>query len=69
MTAYQLFLVVILVAWPLVIFGILIAMSKLEDYVARLDADSPQDAGLEPVEGRTEEREVKIVFGEQVIGE
>jgi hypothetical protein len=67
MTAYQGFLLLILLAWPLVIFGLLFLMSRLERYVARITADSPEEAGLEPVEGSSDEREVKIVFGEQVI--
>ena len=69
MTAYQVFLLAVLVLWPLVIFGMLLLMSRLENYVNRSDADTPQDAGLEPVSGRSEEREVRIRFGDQIVGE
>jgi hypothetical protein len=69
MTLYQLFLLAVLVLWPFVIMGLLFLMSKLEKYVNRLEADNPQDAGLEPVAGESQEREVKIVFGDQVVGE
>jgi hypothetical protein len=60
---------VVLVTWPLVIVGLLFFMSKLEDYVGRLDADTPEEAGVEPVTGSTREREVTIVFGDRVVGE
>ena len=69
MTAYQVFLLFVLAAWPLVIFGMLFLMSRLETYVNRLDADSPEDAGLEPVSGHTDEREVRIRFGDHLVGE
>lgn len=69
MTGYQLFLLIVLVAWPIVIFGMLILMSRLENYVNRSDADTPEAAGLEPVAGRSEEREVRIRFGDQIVGE
>ena len=69
MTPYQLLLLVVLVLWPFVILGMLFLMSKLEDYVRTSEAESPEDAGLEPVRGATEEREVRVVFGDQVIGE
>jgi hypothetical protein len=69
MTSYQLFLLATLILWPLGIMGLLFLMSKLEDYVNRPEADSPKEAGLEPVSGTTDEREVKIVFGDQVVGE
>lgn len=69
MTKYQLFLLIALVAWPFVILGLLFLMSRLEGYVARIDADTPEDAGLEPVKGESPEREVKIIFGDQVVGE
>jgi hypothetical protein len=59
----------VLILWPFVIMGLLFLMSKLERYVNRSEADSPQEAGLEPVAGRSEDREVKIVFGDQVVGE
>ncbi len=68
-TAYQLFLLAVLALWPVVIFGMLFLMSRLENYVNRVDADSPQAAGLEPVSGRSEEREVRIRFGDQIVGE
>jgi hypothetical protein len=60
---------VVLVTWPLVIVGLLFFMSKLEDYVGRLDADTPEEAGVEPVAGSTRDREVTIVFGDRVVGE
>ena len=69
MTAYQVFLLVVLVSWPIVIFGILVLMNKLENYVNRINADTPEEAGLEPVEGETGEREVRIRFGDQIVGE
>ena len=69
MTAYQVFLLIVLVSWPLVIFGMLFLMNKLENYVNRMNADTPEEAGLEPVEGRSEEREVRIRFGDQIVGE
>ena len=68
-TAYQVFLGLVLVLWPVAIVGLLWLMSKLEHYVNRLDADSPEEAGLEPVEGRAPDKEVKIVFGGKVVGE
>jgi hypothetical protein len=68
-TGYQVFLGIVLVLWPLTIVGMLYFMSKLEDYVKRIDADTPEEAGLEPVEGRTSDREVKIVYGGKVIGD
>jgi hypothetical protein len=67
-TGYQVFLLVVLVLWPLVIAGLLFAMSRIESYVDRSDADTPQEAGLEPVTGRAREREVTIVFGDKVVG-
>ncbi|MEA2460520.1 MAG: hypothetical protein QOH90_697 [Actinomycetota bacterium] len=69
MTLYQVFLLAVLILWPFVIMGLLFLMSKLEKYVNTSDADTPQEAGLEPVAGRSQEREVKIVFGDQVVGE
>lgn len=69
MTAYQGFLLGVLIIWPLAIVGILFLMSKLEDYVKRIDAQTPEEAGLEPVEGSTSDREVRIVFGDDVVGE
>ena len=69
MTAYQGFLLAVLVAWPLVIVGILFLMSKLENYVKKMDAATPEEAGLEPVAGESTDREVRIVFGDKVVGE
>jgi hypothetical protein len=68
MNRYQILLLVILLAWPVVIFGILYGMSKLEDWVSRVDAESPEEAGLEPVAGSAPEKEVQIVFGDEVVG-
>ena len=69
MNSYQVFLAAVLVTWPLIIFGLLFLMSRMEDYVNRTDAETPQEAGLEPVEGRSGEREVQIRFGDQIVGE
>jgi hypothetical protein len=69
MTPYQVFLLVAIVSWPLLIVGLLFLMSKLEDYVARSEASTPQEAGLEPVSGSSPDREVRIVFGDQVVGD
>ncbi|HYI43833.1 MAG TPA: hypothetical protein VE174_00020 [Actinomycetota bacterium] len=69
LTSYQLILIVILVLWPLAITALLLVMSKLETYVNRSDADTPQEAGLEPISGQSSEKEVKIVFGDTVVGE
>ena len=69
MTAYQVFLLVVLALWPVVIFGMLFLMNRLENYVNRLNADTPEEAGLEPVSGHTGEREVRIRFGDQIVGE
>ncbi|MGH2755610.1 MAG: hypothetical protein ACRDLB_14435 [Actinomycetota bacterium] len=68
MTRYQFFLLMVLILWPFVIMGMLFLMNRIEGYVARTDADSPADAGLEPVAGEAE-REIKIVFGDHVVGE
>jgi hypothetical protein len=68
MNRYQILLLVILLAWPLVIFGILYLMSKLEDWVRRVDAESPEEAGLEPVAGSPPEKEVQIIFGDEIVG-
>ena len=67
MTRYQLMLLGVLVTWPFVIMGLLFLMSRLEDYVARPDADTPEEAGLSPVAGQAPEREVKVVYGDQVV--
>ncbi len=69
MTSYQLLLIVILIVWPLLIMALLFLMSRLEDFVNRSDAETPEEAGLEPIRGRTQDKEVKIVFGDQVVGE
>ena len=68
-TGYQVFLGAVMLLWPLAIIGLLYLMSKLEGYVNRLDADTPEEAGLEPVDGRSTDKEVKIVFGGKVVGE
>lgn len=69
LTAYQIFLGAVLVLWPFVIVGLLYLMSKLENYVNKIDADTPEEAGLEPVEGSAPDKEVKIVFGGKVVGD
>ena len=69
MNSYQVFLAGVLVTWPLIIFGLLFLMSRMEAYVNRSDAETPQQAGLEPVEGHSGEREVQIRFGDQIVGE
>ncbi len=68
LTRYQLFLLVTLVLWPIVLMGTLFLMSRIESHLARSDASMPREAGLEPVSGEAEDREVKIVFGDKVIG-
>jgi hypothetical protein len=65
---YRVFLLAMLVLWPLAIVGLLFLMGKLESYVKKLDADTPEEAGLEPVEGEAPEKEVTIVFGGKVVG-
>lgn len=69
MTGYQLFLLCVLILWPLAIMGLLFLMSRLERYESRAGASTPEEAGLEPVTGSAPEREVRIVFGDKVIGE
>ncbi len=69
MTAYQLFLLAVLVLWPLGIFGLLMLMSRLETFVGRSVGETPEQAGLEPVSGENSDPEVKIVFGDTVVGE
>ena len=69
MNSYQVFLAGVLVTWPLIIFGLLFLMSRMEDSVNRSAAETPQEAGLEPVEGHSGEREVQIRFGDQIVGE
>jgi hypothetical protein len=68
-TAYQLFLLSVLVLWPLAIVGLLFLMSRLERWEARGGPSTPEEAGLEPVRGAAQERQVKIVYGDRVIGE
>jgi hypothetical protein len=68
-TGYQIFLGAVMLLWPVAIMGLLYLMSKLEGYVSRLDADTPEEAGLEPIEGHSTDKEVKIVFGGKVVGE
>ena len=68
MTRYQTILLVTLIVWPLVIVALLFFMSRLEEYVARLDARTPEEAGLVPVRGANPEREVRIVVGDKVVG-
>lgn len=69
MTRYQIVLLIVLAAWPFVILGLLFLMSRLENYVKTIGANSPAEAGLEPVSGRSDEREVQIVLDDKVIGE
>ena len=68
MTPYQIFLLLVLILWPFAILGLLYLMSRLESYVKRTGADTPEEAGLEPVEGAAGEKEVRIVFGDKVVG-
>jgi hypothetical protein len=68
MTPYQLFLLVVLVLWPFAVIGLLFLMTRLENYVETTGAETPKEAGLEPVAGSAPEKEVTIVFGDQVIG-
>jgi len=69
MTGYQVFLLTVLLTWPFIIMGLLFMMSRLEAYVARSAAETPEAAGLEPVAGKPEDKEVKIVFGDKVVGD
>ena len=69
LVTYRLFLLVVLVLWPVAIIGLLFLMSKLESYVNRSEAATPEEAGLEPVTGSTGDPEVRIVFGDQVVGD
>lgn len=69
MTGYQILLLFVLALWPVGIFGLLFLMSRLENYVNRVEANTPEEAGLEPVEGDEPEREVRIRFGDKVVGE
>ena len=68
MNPYHLFLVVVLITWPALICGLLFLMSRLEGYVEKMDASTPEEAGLEPVAGSPEAREVTIVLGDRVVG-
>ena len=68
LTPYHLFLVIVLLSWPALICGLLFLMSRLEGYVEKMEASTPEEAGLEPVAGTSEEREVTIVLGDQVVG-
>jgi hypothetical protein len=68
-TGYQILLLFVLALWPVGIFGLLFLMSRLENYVNRVEANTPEEAGLEPVEGDEPEREVRIRFGDKVVGE
>ncbi|MGH2788103.1 MAG: hypothetical protein ACRDJV_09360 [Actinomycetota bacterium] len=68
MTPYRVFLLVVLILWPFFIMGLLFLMSRLEGYVDKSVAETPEEAGLEPVTGTSDEKEVTIVFGDKVIG-
>jgi hypothetical protein len=68
MSPYQLFLLAVLILWPFFILGLLFLMSRLEERVDRSAAGTPEEAGLEPVAGTSEEKEVTIGVGDQVIG-
>jgi hypothetical protein len=67
MTGYQVFLLLVIIIWPFAMGALLFAMSGIETWIGRMDAATPEEAGLDPVAG--EEREVRIVFGDQVVGE
>jgi hypothetical protein len=67
MNGYQLFLLLVIIIWPLAIGALLFSMSRIETWIERMDAATPEQAGLDPVAG--EEREVRIVFGDRVVGE
>jgi hypothetical protein len=54
--------------WPFLLIALLFLMSRLESYVQKLDAETPEEAGLEPIAGSAPDKEVKIVFGDRVIG-
>ncbi|MDP9068936.1 MAG: hypothetical protein M3N53_11425 [Actinomycetota bacterium] len=69
MTRYQIVLLFVLAAWPFAILGLLFLMSRLETYVKRIDAQTPEEAGLEPVSGTSNEREVQIFVGDRIVGE
>jgi hypothetical protein len=65
---YRLFLLFVLVLWPFFILALLFMMSRLEARLRRSDAETPEEAGLEPVAGSPPEKEVTIVFGDKVVG-
>jgi len=67
MNGYQLFLLLVIIIWPLAMGALLFSMSSIETWIGRMDAATPEEAGLEPVAG--EEREVRIVFGDRIVGE
>ena len=67
MTRYQTLLLVTLIVWPLAILALLFLMERIEDYVGRPDARTPEEAGIEPVRGAAPEREVRIVVGDEVV--
>jgi hypothetical protein len=67
MTGYQVFLLFMLILWPFVLAALLFGMSRIETFVDRSEAATPEEAGLEPVGGRRREREVKIFFGNEVV--
>jgi hypothetical protein len=67
-TPYQVFLLAVLIMWPFAILALLFLMSRFESYVQRSEASTPEQAGLEPVAGSSPEREVRIVFGDRVLG-
>ena len=69
MTRYQIILLVVLAVWPFAILGLLFLMSRLETYVKKIDAQTPEEAGLEPVSGTSGEREVQIFVGDRPVGE
>jgi hypothetical protein len=62
-------LLVVLALWPFAILGLLFLMSRLETYVKTIDAQTPEEAGLTPVSGTSDEREVQIFVGDQPVGE
>ena len=69
MTPYQSLLLAILILWPFGIIGLLFLMARMERFVDRTGAETPEEAGLEPVAGESTDREVRIVFGDKVVGE
>ncbi len=67
LTRYQMLLLLVLVLWPMAIFGLLFLMSRLERYVGRMEGRTPQEVGLEPIEGEAPEKEVRIVVGDKAL--